>query len=178
MRRAMRRLECVAQELTLRLPTRRATRQLAAHLAELLVPGDLLVLEGDLGAGKTFLVRGIARGLGVPHRVAVTSPTFTLVNEHHHARVPLVHSDLYRLGDADEIAELGLLDRIGADAIVIVEWGARFAEALGGKGLFIWLSLDATGRSARVEGRGARGEALVAGLAQALSGHVAHGARG
>ncbi len=173
MAHAVRRLECVAQELTLRLPTRRATRQLAARLADLLVPGDLLVLEGDLGAGKTFLVRGIARSLGVPHQIAVTSPTFTLINEHR-ARVPLVHSDLYRLGDADEIAELGLTDRIGADAIVIVEWGARFAEALGNQGLFIWLSLDGQGRSARLEGRGARGEALL----DALSGHVAGGARG
>jgi tRNA threonylcarbamoyladenosine biosynthesis protein TsaE len=169
LRRAVRRLVCVAHELTLRLPTRRATRKLAAELAALLAPGDLLVLEGDLGAGKTFFVRGIARALGVPHQIAVTSPTFTLINEHT-ARVPLVHSDLYRLGDADEIAELGLIDRIGADAIVVVEWGARFAEALGGQGLFIWFSLDTEGRSARIEGRGARGQYLV----QALSGHVAH----
>lgn len=170
---AVRRLGGVAQELTLRLPTRRATRKLATALAQELCPGDLLVLEGDLGAGKTFLVRGVARGLGVPSKIAVTSPTFTLVNEHH-ARVPIVHSDLYRLGDADEIAELGLLDRIGGDAIVIVEWGARFAQALGGEGLFIWLSLDAQGRSARLEGRGKRGEALI----EALSGHVAAEAGG
>ena len=163
----------MAQELTLRLPTRRATRKLATRLAELLVPGDLLVLEGDLGAGKTFLVRGIARALGVPHRIAVTSPTFTLINEHR-ARVPLVHSDLYRLGDADEIVELGLIDRIGADAIVIVEWGERFADALGNDGLFIWLSLDEHGRSARIEGRGKRGHQLL----DALSGHVAGGAGG
>jgi len=136
-------------------------------LAELLAPGDLLVLEGDLGAGKTFLVRGIARALGIHPRTPVTSPTFTLINEHS-GRIPLVHADLYRLGDADEIIELGLFDRIGADALVIVEWGDRFAEALGGQGLWLWLSLDAEGRSVRIEGRGARGEALVRALSAQL----------
>ncbi len=153
----------MAHQLTLRLPTRRATRKLSTLLADLLAPGDLLVLEGDLGAGKTFLVRGIARALGIPHRTPVTSPTFTLINEHH-GRIPLVHADLYRLGDADELVELGLFDRIGADALVIIEWGDRFAEALGGQGLWLWLSLDADGRSVRIEGRGPRGEDLLRAL--------------
>jgi tRNA threonylcarbamoyladenosine biosynthesis protein TsaE len=150
----------VSGESTASLPTRRATRRLGAALAEVLVPGDLIVLEGDLGAGKTFLVRAIARGLGVPSRLPVTSPTFTLVNEHR-ARVPLVHADLYRLGDADELVELGLVDRIGRDAVVIVEWGDRFREALGDEGLWIWLSLDTDGRTARLSAHGARGESLL-----------------
>ena len=149
-------------ESTASLPTRRATRRLGAALAQALQPGDLIVLEGDLGAGKTFLVRAIARGLGVPSRLPVTSPTFTLVNEHK-TRIPLVHADLYRLGDADELVELGLVDRIGRDAIVLVEWGDRFSEALGGEGLWIWLSLSGetpSGRTARLVPRGRRGMAL------------------
>jgi tRNA threonylcarbamoyladenosine biosynthesis protein TsaE len=150
----------VTEALTLSLPTRRATRRLSAALAVVLVPGDLVVLEGDLGAGKTFLVRGIARGLGVPVRLPVTSPTFTLVNELR-ARLPVVHADLYRLGEADELIELGLADRVGRDAIVLVEWGDRFAEALGGEGLWIFLSLMADGRQARLEGRGARGRDIL-----------------
>jgi tRNA threonylcarbamoyladenosine biosynthesis protein TsaE len=137
-------------------------------LASLLQPGDLLVLEGDLGAGKTFLVRALARGLGVPESTPITSPTFALVHEHQ-ARVPLVHADLYRLGDPDELIELGLCERIGADAIVVIEWGDRFSDALGGQGLWCFLSLGPSGRVARFEGRGPRGEALVV----ALRGHVA-----
>ncbi len=137
-------------------------------LASLLQPGDLLVLEGDLGAGKTFLVRALARGLGVPESIPITSPTFALVHEHQ-ARVPLVHADLYRLSDPDELVELGLSERIGADAVVVIEWGDRFSDALGGQGLWCFLALGPNGRVARFEGRGPRGEALVA----ALRGHVA-----
>jgi tRNA threonylcarbamoyladenosine biosynthesis protein TsaE len=150
----------VADSLTLPLPTRRATRKLGALLGSLLRAGDLVVLEGALGAGKTFLVRAVARALGVPPKVAVTSPTFALLHEHSTVP-PLVHADLYRLGDADELVELGLLERIGRDAIVIVEWGDRFAGALGGEGLWIHLSLGADGRSARLEARGARGREIL-----------------
>ena len=84
----------------------------------------------------------------------------TLVNELR-ARVPLVHADLYRLGQPDELIELGLADRVGRDAIVLVEWGDRFAEALGGEGLWIFLSLTAEGRAARLEVRGARGRDIL-----------------
>jgi tRNA threonylcarbamoyladenosine biosynthesis protein TsaE len=106
------------------------------------------------------LVRGIARALGVPSKVRVTSPTFALVHEHA-ARLPLLHADLYRLGSPDELVELGLSERIGRDAVVLVEWGDRFATALGSEGLWIWLALSAEGRSARLEARGARGMALL-----------------
>jgi tRNA threonylcarbamoyladenosine biosynthesis protein TsaE len=151
----------MSRELTLALPNRRATRRLAACLGAALTPGDLVVLEGDLGAGKTFLVRGIARALGVPASVRVTSPTFALVHEHV-ARFPLLHADLYRLGDADELAELGLSERIGRDAVVLIEWGERFAAELGGEGLWIWLAFEPEGRRVRLEARGERGRALLA----------------
>ncbi len=154
----------MSETLTLPLPNRRATRRLGARLGAVLRAGDLVVLEGDLGAGKTFLVRAIARRLGVPAALPVTSPTFTLVNEHA-TQPPLVHADLYRLGDADELVELGLVERIGRDAIVIVEWGDRFAEALGGNGLWIELSLGAQGRTARLAARGERAKSILAEIA-------------
>lgn len=147
-------------EWELSLETRRRTRRLGAAIAASLTPGDLVLLEGELGAGKTFLVRAIARGLGVPSSVPVTSPTFTLVHEHA-ARVPLLHADLYRLGDADELVELGITERIGRDAVLLVEWGDRFADALGNEGLWVWLSYSSPGRAARLEARGPRGIALL-----------------
>ena len=146
--------------IELSLPTRRATRRLAAAIGAALRPGDLVVLEGDLGAGKTFLVRGIARALGVPSSVRITSPTFALVNEHV-GRMPIVHADLYRLGDARELSELGLVERVGGEAVVLVEWGERFSEDLGPAGLWIFLSLTAEARHATLAARGALGEALL-----------------
>jgi tRNA threonylcarbamoyladenosine biosynthesis protein TsaE len=152
----------MAEVLELALPTRRATQRLGAALGAALLAGDLVVLEGDLGAGKTFLVRAIARALGVPSAVPVTSPTFALVHELG-GRLPIVHADLYRLDAADELVELGLRDRIGGDAVVLVEWGARFVEALGVPDVRIDLALGAGGeeRSARVVGQGERGGEVV-----------------
>lgn len=95
----------------------------------------MVVLSGDLGAGKTFLARAIARGLGV--KEAVTSPTFTLVQEYATDRAPLLHVDLYRLREsktplAQEIARLGLRERRAEGAILLVEWGEDAVHALGG----------------------------------------------
>lgn len=135
----------------------------------MLQPGDLLVLEGDLGAGKTFFVRGVARALGVPSRVAVTSPTFGLVHELTQGRVPIVHADLYRLGDDSEIVELGLLDRIGNDAVVLVEWGERFADMLG-PGLLLTLQLDSAGRRAVFTATGPTSERLLGALRAGVEG--------
>ena len=132
-------------------------------------PGDLVVLEGDLGAGKTFLARAIARGLGVPAAVRVTSPTFDLVHELP-ARAPLLHVDLYRLDDGAALDELGLGDRIGADAIVLCEWGDRFARELGDEGLWLAIAVDPAGaRRCRFAARGARGAALLSRLGRELS---------
>ena len=105
-----------------------ATEAAGAALGQCLRPGDLVGLVGDLGAGKTLLVQGIARGLGVPADTRVTSPTFTLVNEYAGGAVPLAHADLYRLERARELDELGLdeLCRSGIHAVV-VEWSDRFA---------------------------------------------------
>jgi tRNA threonylcarbamoyladenosine biosynthesis protein TsaE len=130
-------------------------------LAQVLGVGDLVILEGDLGAGKTFLVRAIARALGVPTDIPVTSPTFELIHELP-GKLPIVHVDLYRLESPELLIELGLNERIGRDALVLVEWGARFAEDLAGEGLFVYLLFDANGeRIARLVSRGDRGKQLV-----------------
>src|SRR5262245_35053105 len=121
------------------LPTRRATIHLARKVAPCLLAGDLVVLKGDLGAGKTFFARALCRALGVPPRIAVTSPTFTLVHEHE-ARVPILHADAYRLADSTELAALGLREARAGGALVLVEWGEAHVAALGGDALVIALA--------------------------------------
>jgi tRNA threonylcarbamoyladenosine biosynthesis protein TsaE len=101
------------------------TRALGAALAAVARAGDVLCLSGDLGAGKTQLAKGFGSGLGV-HGI-IASPSFVLMNEHL-GRLPLFHLDLYRLRDAEEAAEDGLLDEREADGVTIIEW----AERLGG----------------------------------------------
>lgn len=151
------------------LHTRREAQQLGRVIASVLGPGDLVVLQGDLGAGKTTLVRSIVRGLGVPASVPVTSPTFELVHELE-GRMPIVHADLYRLGEGEDLDELGLIPRIGADAVVLVEWGDKFVDQLGDQGLWVSIDLEhGSDRSVRLHGRGARGEALISALSPLLS---------
>lgn len=119
------------------LPTRRATIRLARALAPRLAAGDLVVLEGELGAGKTFFTRALARALGVPREERITSPTFALVHELEGAPLRIAHADLYRLGDDSELDPLGLRDARGEGALLLVEWGARWAGALGGDALLL-----------------------------------------
>jgi len=116
------------------LRTRRDTRLLGAALARILGAGDLVILSGDLGAGKTFLVRALARALGVT--APVVSPTFALVQEYATDRGALVHADLYRLLGPSleaEVARLGLRELRAEGAMLVVEWGADATAALGGE---------------------------------------------
>lgn len=105
-----------------------ATRALAARVASALRPGDVVCLFGDLGAGKTTFVQGLADALGITARV--TSPTFTLIQEHLAGRLPLFHLDVYRLGGVAELADLGFDDYLRAGGIVVIEWPERVAAAL------------------------------------------------
>lgn len=129
-----------AGEVAVELPTRRATTRLGRRIAKVVKAGDLVVLSGALGAGKTFLVRALCRELGVPPRVRVTSPTFTLVNEYA-ARVPIVHADLYRLNRPAEVRDLGLDALRDEGRLLLVEWGEPYLELLGGDALIVSLSL-------------------------------------
>lgn len=149
--------------MELALPTRRATLRLARRLASALRVGDVVFLEGPLGAGKTFFVRGVCRALGVPSRLPIQSPTFALVNEHE-GRVPIVHADLYRLGDASELEELGLRE-LFADGVALVEWGERFGDDVSKDGLVVTLSTAEKGRLARLAARGPRGRRILETLA-------------
>lgn len=103
------------------------TEALGEALAARLRPGDVVAYRGDLGAGKTAFTRGLARGLGCGGRVS--SPTFTVVNEHE-GRLPLFHFDLYRLGGADELFDIGWEDYLDRGGVCAVEWSERAAAAL------------------------------------------------
>jgi tRNA threonylcarbamoyl adenosine modification protein YjeE len=119
-----------AAALCVGLPHRRATRELGRALAAALLPGDAIILNGALGAGKTFLVRAVCRALGLERSERVVSPTFTLIREL--ATVPpIAHVDLYRLGSSADIEQLGLRELRDAGHVLIVEWGERDPAALG-----------------------------------------------
>jgi tRNA threonylcarbamoyladenosine biosynthesis protein TsaE len=112
------------------------TQAFGRRLAELLRPGDLVVLAGPLGAGKTALTQGIGAGLGVPG--PVTSPTFVLARVHRGGRVPLVHVDAYRLAGMADVDDLDL-DATTDEAVTVVEWGHGLVEQLADEHLVVEL---------------------------------------
>ncbi|MET0388804.1 MAG: tRNA (adenosine(37)-N6)-threonylcarbamoyltransferase complex ATPase subunit type 1 TsaE [Polyangiales bacterium] len=153
----------------LRLRSLRDTARLGRALARVLTAGELLLLEGSLGAGKTCLVRFIVRALGVPADQPVTSPTFEILHEFR-GHIPIVHADLYRLDPSEPLEELGLLDRIGGDAVVLIEWGERFAAQLGDAGILLTLALGpAAERHCTLSARGENGRELLERLIPLLS---------
>jgi len=132
------------------------TRRIGARLAALLQPGDLILLEGAFGAGKTSFTQGIARGLGVGSDY-ITSPTFTLINEYENGRLPLYHVDLYRLEAPDQVRDLGLLDYIEGDGVTVIEWPERAKGLLPDGFLQIILTdLTDTKRALRFHAEGSR----------------------
>jgi tRNA threonylcarbamoyladenosine biosynthesis protein TsaE len=142
----------------LRVPDAEAMEALGAALAGLLAAGDLVVLDGPLGAGKTTLTRGLGAALGA--RGAVTSPTFVLAREHPTAAgVPLVHVDAYRLATARELDDLDL-DYDGA--IVVVEWGAGKLDGVSDSWIDVVIARDAAddSRDVTITGHGPRWSAL------------------
>lgn len=102
------------------------TLKFGEELAAKLSPGNVIAMYGDLGAGKTAFVRGLAKGLGLDARVS--SPTFTIVNEYL-GDTPLFHFDMYRLSDADELFEIGWEDYISRNGICVVEWSENVEDA-------------------------------------------------
>lgn len=104
------------------------TFDLGRSMAQALQGGELILLVGDLGMGKTVFARGIAAGLGVPPE-DVNSPSFTLVQEYPGSRIPIFHVDLYRLNDGSEIETLGLEEILASGAVVVVEWGEKLPES-------------------------------------------------
>jgi tRNA threonylcarbamoyladenosine biosynthesis protein TsaE len=104
------------------------TIALGRSLVELLAPPKLVLLRGDLGAGKTTLVKGIASGFHAASEEDVTSPTFTLIHEYRAPTVNLFHLDLYRIDTARQLETLGIDDLISANSVLLVEWGEKFAR--------------------------------------------------
>jgi tRNA threonylcarbamoyladenosine biosynthesis protein TsaE len=138
-----------------------ATRALAGRVAPLCRAGDVVLLEGELGAGKTVFAQGFATALGVTG--PVTSPTFALVRHYRchppHPVSTLIHADVYRTGSLAEVVDLGLAELVEEDAVALVEWGNLAAPALGEHALVVTLRLpDAVAspglRTISVSGRG------------------------
>lgn len=147
------------------------TQALAAALSTLAQAGDLIVLAGEMGAGKTAFTQGFARGLGITE--AVTSPTFTIVREHTGGRLNLHHLDVYRLDHLREVGDLGLAEMLEEDAVMLVEWGDAVLPALGDERLEVALSFDDGDhddhRSIEIRGRGGRWQARQRSVADALA---------
>jgi tRNA threonylcarbamoyladenosine biosynthesis protein TsaE len=125
----------------------RATFQLGVRLGEALRPGDVVALVGELGAGKTQLVRGICRGAGVPEQ-EVASPTFAIVATYR-GRLPVHHADLYRLADEDELYATGFSELAGGEGALLVEWADRIPAALPAERLEVRLEHDALAPATR-----------------------------
>jgi tRNA threonylcarbamoyladenosine biosynthesis protein TsaE len=132
-----------------RSPGPETTRKIAAAVADLTAPGDVILLDGDLGAGKTTFTQGFARRLGVTE--PVTSPTFTLMRRYStSAGFDLCHADLYRLEQLNEVIELGFNEILDEGAAAIIEWGEKGAPAFGPDHLSVNMSHAAAENDRRI----------------------------
>lgn len=123
-------------------------------LGRILEPGDVITLQGPLGAGKTALTQAIARGLGVDPRIYVTSPTFSLLHEYQ-GRIPLYHMDLYRLAGEDDIESLGFTEYLFGNGVTVIEWPERLGHLMPAERLEIELRIsDKISRTANLTGHG------------------------
>lgn len=116
------------------------TRELGRQMGTEAGPGDVLTLSGDLGVGKTVFTKGFALGIGVTE--AVSSPTFTIVQEYHSGRLPLYHFDVYRIGDPEEMDEVGFDDYVYGDGVSLIEWAELIEEILPEKRTRILIEKD------------------------------------
>lgn len=139
------------------------TERFGELVAPELADGDVLILTGGLGAGKTCFTRGVSRGLGDGH--PVTSPTFALMAVHDGGRLPLFHFDLYRLEHAYELEDTGIFDVLGYEGACLLEWGEQFQDELTDE--YLGVVLEKTGseeRAIHLEPHGARAKELAAAI--------------
>ena len=147
--------------MEMELNSPQATEQLGARLADLTKPGSVLYLRGDLGTGKTTLVRGFLRGLG--YLGAVKSPSYTLLEPYELSKRLVLHCDLYRLADAGELEFLGLRDYFDDRTVLLVEWPERAEALLPPADLEISLAYSNAGRHCCVRATSTEGEAVLLG---------------
>ena len=156
--------------LELELKSEADTLSLARSLATVLRGGDVIGLEGGLGAGKTTFARGAVHALGVPEETAVTSPTFALLHQYE-GRLPVAHADFYRLGAEAELEELGVDELVEEGAVLFVEWGRKFTGMASRTVLWVELEIVSdVGRRARLHPQGARGDAIIGALTKRVAG--------
>lgn len=136
------------------------THALGARLGNIVQAGDVIALQGDLGAGKTNFVQGLARGLGIAEDV--NSPTFILANEYYSGRLPLFHIDAYRVADVAEAEGFGLDDYLNGDGVTVIEWAERVRDALPRDVLWIEFEyVDESTRALHVTAHSARSQQLL-----------------
>lgn len=104
------------------------TRKIGYELGEKAAKGEIYCLQGDLGAGKTVFTKGFAQGLNITEHI--TSPTFTIVNEYHSGRIPFYHFDVYRIGDVEEMFEIGYEEYFYGDGVCLIEWAELITDIL------------------------------------------------
>lgn len=151
------------------------TRVLGVALGRMSVSGDVILLSGDLGAGKTTLTQSIAQGLEVPEEYYVTSPSFALLHEYP-GRISLYHMDCYRLQGEDDVEESGLMDYIVADGVSVVEWPDRLGGLVPGERLDLEFSLAGEqARIVRVTPHGEKWRRRMASLLDACATDMQHG---
>ena len=141
-------------------PTPHETERIGSLLGTVLIPGDIIALSGELGSGKTTLVRGLAQGMGFSGD-EVASPSFTLVNEYP-GPLPLFHIDLYRLGNERELHEIGYEEYISETGVVVIEWADRIPYAVPDESLWITLQYHSEeGREIVMQPSGDRYEKII-----------------
>lgn len=143
----------------LQTATPSATRRIGERIGKMLRAGDVVLLSGDLGTGKTVVAQGIAKGMGVPD--PVKSSSFVIMNEYDGAALRLFHADLYRLEEPEQVAELAL-DELASRGVLVVEWPEQAGGEMPEEHLLLRLAYNgAKGRTIEIEGHGERNEAMV-----------------
>lgn len=116
------------EKVILESNSRKETFDIGVEMGKKAKPGDVICLEGDLGTGKTVFSQGFAAGLGIDD--VISSPTFTILKEYYEGRIPMYHFDVYRIGDEDEMDEIGYYDKIDGDGVCLIEWSSLIKDIL------------------------------------------------
>lgn len=142
------------EEMVLLSKSPEETFRIGTLLADGLQQGDVVALIGELGSGKTCLTQGIASGLGVPEGYAVTSPTFTLINEYPGRQMPLYHLDVYRLAGHADLTEMGYDEYLSGRGVMVIEWAEKIREAVPAGALFVVMTyIEEYVRKIEISGR-------------------------